>query len=78
MTSDATFTTGLGDAIRVFLTRLESQQMLAVSVEVALLAVTIFAIGLAAGHYLDSRRRLIGLWRQKPVEHLLRRLAESA
>jgi hypothetical protein len=65
VTSDATFTTGLGDAIRVFLARLDTQRALAVSMGVALLAVTIFAAALAAGHYLESRRRLIGLWRAR-------------
>src|ERR1041384_649974 len=65
VTSDATFTTGPADSIRLFLARLDTQRALAVSIEVALLAVTIFAVALAAGHYLESRRRLIGLWRAR-------------
>ncbi|HEY3085854.1 MAG TPA: hypothetical protein VGK28_10380, partial [Candidatus Dormibacteraeota bacterium] len=63
--SNATFITGLGDAIRIFLQRLRAQQALALSVEIALLAVVLFAIALAAGHYLDSRKQLIGLWRAR-------------
>ena len=63
--SNATFITGLGDAIRTFLERLKAQQALALSVEIALLAVVLFAIGLAAGHYLDSRKQLTGLWRAR-------------
>jgi len=65
VTSNATFITGLDAAIRVFLTRLQTQRALALSIQVSLLAVAVFAIGLATGHYLGSRRRLIGLWRAR-------------
>src|SRR5207247_2090382 len=65
VTSNATFITGLGDAIQVFLSRLRAQQILAVSVEIALLAVALFAIGLSAIHFLDAQRPLVGLWRAR-------------
>ena len=63
--SNATFITGLDNAIRVFLARLQTQRALALSVQVALLAVAVFAIGLATVHYLGSRRHLVGLWRAR-------------
>ncbi len=63
--SDATFITGLADEMKVFLNRLAVQQALAVSVEFALLAVALYAIGLAALHFLDGQKSLIGLWRAR-------------
>ena len=63
--SNATFITGLDDAIRIFLARLQTQRALALSIEIALVAVAIFAIALATGHYLGSRKQLIGLWRAR-------------
>lgn len=65
VTSDATFVSGLGDAIDVFTRRLQVEEALAVSVEIALLAVALFAIGLSASHFLDSQRPLVGLWRAR-------------
>ena len=65
ITSDATFITGLGDAMKVFVERLAVQQALAVSVELALLAVALYAIGLAALHFLDAQKPLVGLWRAR-------------
>jgi len=65
VTSDATFITGLDGAIQSFLARLQSQQVLAVSIEAALLAVALYAIALAATHFLDGQKRLIGLWRAR-------------
>src|SRR6266581_1590496 len=65
VSSDATFITGLGDAMKVFLNRLAVQQALAVSVELALLAVALYAIGLAALHFLDGQKPLVGLWRAR-------------
>ena len=63
--SNATFITGLDGAIRIFLARLQRQRALALSIEIALVAVAIFAIALATGHYLGSRKQLIGLWRAR-------------
>src|SRR5438093_7373826 len=65
VTSNATFITGLGDAIQMFLSRLRAQQILAVSVEIALLAIALFAIGLSAIHFLEAQRPLVGLWRAR-------------
>ena len=47
------------------MSRLRVQQILAVSVEIALLAVALFAIGLSAIHFLDAQRPLVGLWRAR-------------
>jgi hypothetical protein len=63
--SDATFITGLGDAIDQFVRRLQAQQSLAVSIEIALLAVALYAVGLAATSFLDAQKTLIGLWRAR-------------
>ncbi len=65
VTSDATFITGLDGAIQTFLTRLQAQEVLATGVEVALLAVALYAIALAAIHFMDGQRRVLGLWRAR-------------
>ena len=65
VSSNATFTTGLGNAMKVFLERLRVQEALAVSLEIALLVVALYAIGLAAIHFLDAQKPLIGLWRAR-------------
>ncbi len=65
VTSDAIFITGLDSVIQTFLTRLQSQQVLAVGIEVALLAVALYAIALAAIHFIDGQKRILGLWRAR-------------
>jgi predicted lysophospholipase L1 biosynthesis ABC-type transport system permease subunit len=65
VTSDATFITGLDTAIETFLTRLRAEQVLAVGVEVALIALAIYAIALAAIHFMDGQKRVLGLWRAR-------------
>jgi hypothetical protein len=60
-----TFITGLPDALRAFEARLDNARLAGLLVQVSLLAIAFYAVGLMGGLFLDGQLAAVALWRAR-------------
>ncbi|HEU0169516.1 MAG TPA: hypothetical protein VFS62_17220, partial [Chloroflexota bacterium] len=62
---NVTFITGLPDALRAFVARLDNARLAGLLVQVSLLAIAFYAVGLMGGLFLDGQLASVALWRAR-------------
>jgi hypothetical protein len=62
---NATFITGLPDALRAFEARLDNARLAGLLVQVSLLAIALYAVGLMGSLFLDGQLAAVALWRAR-------------